>query len=145
MLRGNGRSAVAVAIREIATYSRDTATQVFVLEGLPQNPTFPWGNLVVHDFATIPGPTGNVVVPGDSQDHPLTDPTQGVLGSNNVYTCDLVNQLINDALNFNALSGGPHPYWGITSNSNSAASFLLGAVGINFGQPPDTPGWGHFN
>jgi len=121
----------------------DQFGNVFVLEGLPQNPTFPFGNLVSHVFVF-----NGVTVAGDPQDHPLgPDQIQGVIGPNNPHTCDLVNRLIYDTNHFDGLSGGPHSYLGIISNSNSFLSFILYIEGIidDFGQPPQTPGWGGFN
>ena len=110
----------------------DQFGDVYVLEGLPQQTNFPWGNLVAHQFTY----NSDGSVAGDPNDHPLLDAIQGVTGTNNVSVCDLVSSLIYDTNQFDALSGGPHQYGGVVDNSNSFASYILYLVGINYGQPP---------
>jgi len=54
---------------------------------------------------------------------------------------------------FNAVSGAPKGGWTYAplplfpgaGNCNSYSSFLLDLEDLNFGQPPNTPGWGKFN
>jgi len=67
--------------------------------------------------------------------------------------CVLSEELINlgTTSTFNQSSGASPGGWNYaplpgylpnTANSNSYASFLLSLIGLNFGKPPNVPGWG---
>ena len=121
----------------------DRFLQIQVLEGLPQSDGPPFGDLQSHVFSVQADSFGLMVI-GDEVDRPLTDHIQGGVDIRNVFACSLVDSLVYDTRNFDRLTGGTHPYLGITSNSNSFLSWLLAYNGLNFGQPPQTPGWNYF-
>ncbi len=67
--------------------------------------------------------------------------------------CNISEELLNlsGSTSFNQASGAPPGGWNYapvpgflpnTANSNSFASFLLTYFGLNFGKPPNVPGWG---
>jgi RHS repeat-associated protein len=108
-----------------------------VIEGLPQSPSPPWGNLTSNLFPVLAN--GSVV--GDSSDHPFTDRSTGGVGGPSV--CQQVTGLLAEEASFPTTKYNPVPGLLLPgSNSNTYASTLLAGVGLNLGTPPSSPGFG---
>ena len=128
------------------SFTFNGVTEAEVIEGLPQN-SVPignnWGNLTANVFDI--GPTGNVI--GDSQDNPASDPTVGKALSGGQDVCDKILQLLGAAgqfpknIPYNPIPGNPFTASFPGANSNFFAWSLLQGVGLNFGAPPQAPGF----
>ncbi len=109
------------------------------MEGQPQNQNpSDWGNLIA--FLS----RGTSGTPGYPPDNALNDPTQGVPLSGGADVCNELADAQTDTSQYldTLFYGNPVPYQVLNHNSNFFASLLLGYLGLNFGIPPDAPGWG---
>jgi RHS repeat-associated protein len=128
----------------------------WIIEGEPQYQvigilTGDYGSLITYETK---GPNGY-----NGTDNPKTHNVTEQGKPYNDPNCLLSDVLLGLGTNseFNEASGAPPGGWPYfptpyciigrlcTANSNSFASFLLSEVGLNFGKPPDVPGWGILN
>jgi hypothetical protein len=108
------------------------------LEGFPQTPNFPYGNLIA--FTSANGLNGTNATTNSEWGPELESTNLGNGGMVDPSLCSQISSILSAEASYNQNQVG---YWLFGPNSNSLANFFLNAGGLGwvFTAPPGTTGW----